>query len=646
MRTSIWNLGGLGIAGLVLAASLNVSVAGPCEAAPQQLRTELYLTGLSAPLGFAQDPADPTVQYVVEQGGTIRVVTNGVLQSAPFLDLSGAISSGGEAGLLGLALAPDYAVSHRFYVDFTNPSGHTVVARFTRSAGSPLVADAASRFDLRWPSGDRFIVQPYPNHNGGHLAFGPDGYLYVGMGDGGAGNDPEHRAQNPASLLGKMLRLDVNVPDSDANGYRVPANNPFVAGVPVGVLGEIWAFGLRNPWKFSFDDPALGGTGALIIGDVGQGTWEEIDYEPAGTGGRNYGWRNREGAHANISDPPPAYLPLRDPVFEVPHPEAASITGGIVYRGRALDPHFRGRYFFGDFITGRVWSLSLSLDGDGEATVVDRVDHTAQLAADNPPGNIAAFGQDADGELYLISYSAGRVLKIAAVPTPPPASFVGPTQGGGWSGELRGSTFTYNGVAYAAVSGVVTFPDCSTYWVAPNGLLFRGAPAAGNCTPGGTSTLPPAPPPTSPPSSFVGPTQGGGWSGELRGGTFTYNGVAHAVVNGVVTFPDCSTYWVAPNGLLFRGAPAASNCTPGGTSTPPPAPPPVPPASSFLGPAQGGGWSGALRGTTLTYNGVAYAVVNAVVTFPDCSTYLVAPNGLLFKGAPPATGCTPAGSLP
>ena len=231
-------------------------------------------------------------------------------------------------------------------MNFTNTAGDTVVARFRRSA-DPLIADANSRFDLRWngAGGAAFIAQPFSNHNGGHLAFGPDGFLYIGLGDGGSGNDPAHRAQNPAELLGKMLRIDVNVPDGHATGYQIPADNPFVRGGPAGVRAEIWAFGLRNPWRYSFDDPGRGGTGALLIGDVGQDRWEEVDYEPANRGGRNYGWRNREGAHNNVTSQPPAFLPLIDPIHEYDHSAGPSITGGFVYRGRALGAAYQGPLF-------------------------------------------------------------------------------------------------------------------------------------------------------------------------------------------------------------------------------------------------------------------------------------------------------------
>ena len=176
-----------------------------------------------------------------------------------------------------------------------------------------------------------------------------------------------------------MLRIDVSVPDSHPSGYSVPSDNPFVRG---GARPEIWSFGLRNPWRYSFDDPARGGTGALVIGDVGQDEWEEVDYEPRGRSGRNYGWRNREGAHDNVVTRPPAFTPLVDPIHEYDHSVGASITGGFVYRGAALGPGFAGRYFFADFITSRVWSTALSLASNGDATASDVREHTAELGGE------------------------------------------------------------------------------------------------------------------------------------------------------------------------------------------------------------------------------------------------------------------------
>jgi glucose/arabinose dehydrogenase len=380
--------------------------------ASAQLRLDPYVSGLNAPLEFVQDPSTPSLQYVVEQGGTIRVIQYGVVLPTPFLDVSSVIVSGGERGLLGLAFSPDYAASGRFFVNFTDTNGNTVVARFNRSATNPLVADPSTRFDLRWGGTQPFIVQPFANHNGGRLAFGPDGYLYVGLGDGGFSNDPFNNAQNPGTLLGKLLRINVSVADDHPDGYVVPSDNPFTEGLPVAALHEIWAFGLRNPWKFTFDDPSLGGSGAMLIADVGQASFEEVNYQPPGVGGRNYGWRTREGAHPHVAPPGPAYLPVIDPITEYDHSVGASITGGYVYRGMDLGSNYQGRYFYADFITGRVWSIALVPADDGEVSASAPIEHTAELGGTATIGNVSAFGVDADGELYVVSYSSGMILKI------------------------------------------------------------------------------------------------------------------------------------------------------------------------------------------------------------------------------------------
>ena len=377
--------------------------------AAAQLRAELVVAGFTAPVAFVQDPARSNVHVVAQQNGLVYTVVDGTVATI-FLDLTSETVGQGESGLLGFAFAPDYATSRRFFVNFTNLAGDTVVARFEHQPNNPLQADPATRFDLVWPNGLPYIDQPFVNHNGGHLAFGPDGFLYIGLGDGGGGHDPFHFAQNPLTLLGKMLRIDVSVADNDPEGYDVPATNPFVNDG--GVLPEIWAFGLRNPWRYSFDNPARGGTGALIIGDVGQGKWEEIDYEPAGAGGRNYGWRNREGAHDNVMDLPPFSLPLIDPIFEYDHDTGRSVTGGVVYRGSLLAPIYNGRYFFGDFSWSRIWSAGLSIDPvTGEATVTDVTEHTAELGA--AAAWPASFTAGTDGEIYLVSY-AGAIYRITS----------------------------------------------------------------------------------------------------------------------------------------------------------------------------------------------------------------------------------------
>jgi glucose/arabinose dehydrogenase len=375
-----------------------------------QMRTQVVASGLVNPVAYVMDPADHSTFYAVEQRGTIRIVRDNAVSAAFFLDLRGQISSGGERGLLGMAFPPDAQTSRRFFVTFTNPDGDFVVARFTRTPDGSVSLN--SRFDLRWPDGRRFVQHPFSNHNGGHLAFGPDGYLYIGMGDGGSGGDPFNNAQNPNSLLGKMLRIDVNVPDSDPRGYRVPEDNPFVDRLPIAALGEIWAFGLRNPWRYSFDDWTHGGTAALVIADVGQNAHEEINWEPFGASGRNYGWRLREGRSAFDTRTPAAYLPLTDPIHDYPRSAGMSITGGYVYRGAALDPMFNGRYFFADYVAGRVYTIGLNLDERQEARAVDSLEITDLLGGSTELGLISSFGVDADAELYLVSYSRGRILKI------------------------------------------------------------------------------------------------------------------------------------------------------------------------------------------------------------------------------------------
>jgi glucose/arabinose dehydrogenase len=375
-----------------------------------QVRTQVVATGLSNPVAFVMDPADPSTFYAVEQRGTIRLVRHNTVADTPFLDLRSSVLAGGERGLLGMAFPPDAVDSRRFYVNFTNLNGDTVVARFTRRADGQV--DPGSRFDLVWPDGRRFISQPFANHNGGHLAFGPDGYLYIGMGDGGSGGDPMNHAQNPGSLLGKMLRIDVDVPDEDPRGYRVPDDNPFTDRQPIAALAEIWAFGFRNPWRYSFDDWTRGGTGALVVADVGQNAREEVNWEPRGMGGRNYGWRLREGRADYDARSGAAYLPLTEPIHDYPRSNGMSVTGGFVYRGAALDPMFNGRYFFADFVAGRVYSIGLALGEGQEATAVDVLELTSWLGGTPELGMISAFGVDAEGEMYIVSYTGGRVLKI------------------------------------------------------------------------------------------------------------------------------------------------------------------------------------------------------------------------------------------
>ena len=369
-----------------------------------QIRATEYVSGLQQPVAFVQDPADAAIQYVVEQAGRVRLIHDGVLRPASFLDIAAIVQSGGERGLLGLAFAPDYATSRRFFVFYTDLNGDVVIARYQRSVSQPLTADPSSAKVLL------HIVHSGPGfagvHNGGSLVFGPDGFLYASIGEAGGSG---HRAQDPHSFLGKILRLDVSVTDDDAQGYRVPVDNPFVDDDPIDALPEIWAFGLRNPWRIAFDD-APGGTGALLIGDVGENRREEVNYEPAAGGGRNYGWPNREGSLTFSTALPPAFEPLTDPIFEYDHNGGSgSITAGYVYRGSGLPGSLNGRFFFGDFILSRVWSVAIG--GEGAASALR--EHTAELGGSGALAGVASFGRDAAGELYIVSYS-GRVLKIVA----------------------------------------------------------------------------------------------------------------------------------------------------------------------------------------------------------------------------------------
>jgi glucose/arabinose dehydrogenase len=328
----------------------------------------------SFPVFLTSPPGDARL-FVVEKGGTIRIVENGSQLPTPFLDVSGLISTGGEQGLLGLAFEPTYATSGRFYVDYTDPLGGTVVARYTVSAGDPDVADASS--------GEVVLTYAHTlgNHNGGMLAFGPDGMLYISAGDGG----DQSEGQTLDDLLGAVLRIDV----SGASGYAIPADNPFAGG---GGLPEIWSYGLRNPWRMSFDRQ----TGDLYIGDVGQSNREEIDVATAATGtgrGANFGWNVMEGTACNAPPVGCSSAGLTLPVLEYDHSHGCSVIGGFVYRGSAI-PALRGVYLYGDFCAGEVRSFRYA---NGAVT-------EAQTWPAFPAGNpITSFGEDAAGELYVLS---------------------------------------------------------------------------------------------------------------------------------------------------------------------------------------------------------------------------------------------------
>jgi glucose/arabinose dehydrogenase len=433
-----------------------------------QFRGRIVVSGLTHPLAFVQDPSNPAVQFVVEQEGLIRPVQNGALVSTPFLDLRSVIATGGERGLIALAFARNYAESGRFFVSFVNSSNHLVVARFKRSQ-DPLAADPASRVDLQWSDGNRFITHPALVHYGGNLVFGADGFLYIGTGDGGESNDPNHRAQNPMQLVGKMLRIDVNVSDSDVEGFDIPAGNPF-AGGSTG-RPEVWSVGFRNPWRFSMDDPARGGTGGFVITDVGESRFEEIDYEPPAKPKRNYGWRNREAGHDWLTDLPPSSTPLVEPIYEYDRSWGRSVIGGFVYRGSAL-PSMRGRYVFGDFVSGRIGSLALSIDPTtGEATASDFRDHTNEINAGARTATLSSFGVDAHGELYALNWSAGTVIALDAAGPPIPLLNIDVPGNGGSIRQpfmLAGWALDANAVADSGISTIHVWAVSSSgrpFWV-------------------------------------------------------------------------------------------------------------------------------------------------------------------------------------
>ncbi len=322
--------------------------------------------------------------FIVEQTGRIRVLRKGVMQSTPFLDLRSKVSTGGERGLLGLAFHPDYKTNGKFYVDYTDKSGATVIAEYHRSATNASIANPTAKLVIRIP-------QPYANHNGGMLAFGPDRYLYVGMGDGGSGGDPGNRAQNKNLLLGKILRINIDT----KKAYTIPPTNPYV-----GRAGHdlVWAYGLRNPWRFSFDRK----NGNLWIGDVGQVKYEEIDRSRAPDAGKglNYGWRVVEGNHCYNPATGCNTTGKTKPLAVYGHSVGCAVTGGYVYRGTTA-PDLVGAYIFGDYCSGRIWAV----DAGG-------ANAQTPVLLNDTPFQISSFGEDQTGNVYVVDYAAGAVWRL------------------------------------------------------------------------------------------------------------------------------------------------------------------------------------------------------------------------------------------
>ena len=363
---------------------LGVLLLAALTASADEIALKAVVTGLDKPTAIVH--TGDSRLFIAQQTGKVVIYDGTRILPQPFLDISSLISLGEERGLLGLAFSPNYRDDGAFYVDYTNTAGNTVVARYHVSAADPNLADANSAQILFT------VVQPYPNHNGGELQFGPDGYLYIGMGDGGSGGDPQNRAQTLSTLLGKILRIDV----ANAATYRIPPSNPFVGRG--GAAPEIWAYGLRNPWRFSFDRV----TGDLWIADVGQDTYEEVNFQRASSiGGENYGWRLMEGLHcfnpsSNCND---GSLTL--PVLEYSHADGScSITGGYRYRGSRY-PRLYGTYFYGDYCSGKMWA----------ATANDSGGFTSRLLLDTTM-QITTFGEDVNGELYVADYATGTIYSI------------------------------------------------------------------------------------------------------------------------------------------------------------------------------------------------------------------------------------------
>jgi glucose/arabinose dehydrogenase len=347
------------------------------------------VTGLTDPLEIANAGDGSGRLFVVEQGGRIRIVRDGALVDRPFLDISDRITSGGERGLLGLAFHPDFPTDPRFFVDYTDRNGNTVVSSFRVSAGDPDVADADSESILL------HVDQPFANHNGGGLGFGPDGDLYIALGDGGSGGDPQGNGQRLDTLLAKILRIDVDGGSATGAPYAIPADNPFVT--TAGARPEIWLYGLRNPWRFRFDRR----TGDLWIGDVGQAAWEEIDVARRGVGGLDFGWNRMEGFHCYSPPTGCDERGLTPPVTEYGHDQGCAVIGGVVVRHPA-DGSLDGGYLFGDDCSDHLWVIDPAGDGRREPVLLT-----------NMGRSVSSIGEAEDGSVYATSLANGELLRIA-----------------------------------------------------------------------------------------------------------------------------------------------------------------------------------------------------------------------------------------
>ncbi|MEI7575361.1 MAG: PQQ-dependent sugar dehydrogenase [Armatimonadota bacterium] len=393
MRTSL-------LIGLAAVTMWSCGGSGSSAVAPT-LGKQLLASGLNQPMQYQAVPGQPGLAYVLERGGVIRVLSADVLQAAPLMNISTLLSSVGEGGLFGIAFDPNFATNRYIYLHFsTGTDVDTQITRFTVNP-SFLTANFSSAFSIL-----RVSQAPYTNHKGGSINFGGDGLLYVALGDGGSGNDPLNRSQDKTTLLGKMLRID---PTSDAypvdadNNYSIPTGNPFLADSAV--RPEIWAFGLRNPFRWNYDS-TLGG---FFIADVGQDSYEEVNFVAQTNGGRNFGWRVREGKHS-ITNPGPTFgTVFTDPFIEYPRSAGRSITGGFLYRGNDI-PNFGGNYIMGDYVTNRIWGV-VPIFAGGEATSMD-FSAAKQLDITGGLNGVVSIDEDHFQEPIITELNAGTVSRL------------------------------------------------------------------------------------------------------------------------------------------------------------------------------------------------------------------------------------------
>jgi len=366
--------------------------AAPFDPAAISVSLEPYVTVPGGPLAITSPHDGSGRLFVATKAGQVRIVRDGVLDPDPLLDIASLVSTGGEQGLLGIAVHPGFPDDPRVVVDYTDVNGDTVVASYRLDPADPDRLDPGSATTIL------AVDQPFANHNGGAVGFGPDGYLYVGLGDGGSGGDPQDNGEHLDTLLGKILRLDIDSPGASGTAYAIPPGNPFAS--VGGARPEIWLTGLRNPWRFAFDRA----TGDLWIGDVGQGAWEEVDVAPAGMGGLDFGWDRMEGAHCFEPETGCPTDGLTLPVTEYGHEDGCTIIGGTVYRG-AEQALLAGGYLFGDYCTGRLWAIPASAGATGPVEPV-RVGTAG-------PG-LAGFGEDEAGELYAANLD-GTISRVVAI---------------------------------------------------------------------------------------------------------------------------------------------------------------------------------------------------------------------------------------